>query len=257
MATGAIVEEVALNLEEVADVTRRINTAGVSFFAGGLVVGVAVGFYFGRRWQREKLRAEAYAEAEEDVTKIKEYYSAKLIAAEGQEAKRDLAGIIEDRGYSTRAEEEVAETTGPVHMPARMLPPPVPLRDDAPVEEEVVVVSEEAGQVVDIWDYAKEREARSPDRPYVINQEELGETQYAHVTYTYYAKDDVLCDEDDTPLPHGDVVVGQDNLKWGHGSDDIDVVFVRNDELEIDMEICRSHKSYEEEVLGHQRDEQN
>jgi hypothetical protein len=27
-------------------------------------------------------------------------------------------------------------------------------------------------------------------------------------------------------------------------------VFVRNDKLEIDMEICRLNKSFEEEVLG-------
>ena len=77
------------------------------------------------------------------------------------------------------------------------------------------------------------------------------EKGYSQVTYTYYAIDDVLVDEEnDHPLPHADIVVGLDNLQFGHGTDDDNVVFVRNDKLEIDMEICRLNKSFEEEVLG-------
>ena len=48
-----------------------------------------------------------------------------------------------------------------------------------------------------------------------------------------------LYEEDEQPLPHGDLIVGQDNLKCGHGTDDPDVVFVRNDKLQLEMEICR------------------
>ena len=57
-------------------------------------------------------------------------------------------------------------------------------------------------------------------------------------------------DEDGHPLPHADIIVGQDNLRFGEGTDDEDVVFVRNDRLQTEMEICRKHASFEEEVLG-------
>ena len=57
-------------------------------------------------------------------------------------------------------------------------------------------------------------------------------------------------DANDHPLPHADIIVGLNNLQFGHGTDDDDVVFVRNDERQLEMEICRVNKSYEEEVLG-------
>ena len=72
------------------------------------------------------------------------------------------------------------------------------------------------------------------------------------MTYTFYEVDEVMVEESGTrqPLDHVDFAVGLQNLKWGHGSDDPDVVYVRNDRLEMEMEICRLHKSYEEEVMG-------
>ena len=110
-----------------------------------------------------------------------------------------------------------------------------------------------------MWDYEKELAARTPEEAYVIHQNEFmhAESGYTQVTYTYYATDDVLVGEDERPIPHGDVVVGQTNLKWGHGTDDIDVVFVRNDKLELEMQICRVYQSYEEGVLGLQNDVEN
>jgi hypothetical protein len=74
------------------------------------------------------------------------------------------------------------------------------------------------------------------------------------VTYTYYSGDDVLVGEDERPIPHGDAVVGQGNLKFGHGTDDENVVYVRNDQLRLEMEICRTNSSFEEEVLGLEHD---
>ena len=57
MATDAVevvAEEVASNLEELAQATRRINVNSVTFFLGGLTVGAAVGFYFGHKWNKEE-----------------------------------------------------------------------------------------------------------------------------------------------------------------------------------------------------------
>jgi hypothetical protein len=77
------------------------------------------------------------------------------------------------------------------------------------------------------------------------------ETGYRQVNYTYYSLDDVLVGEDEEhPLPHADIIVGVNNLQFGHGTDDDDVVFVRNNEYQLEMEICRLNKSFEEEILG-------
>lgn len=245
MAIEGIVEEVAdevaTNLEEVARATRRINATAVGYVLGGVVVGAAIGFYFGYRFNKEKIRAEAFKQSEEEVARIREaYYEGVRVTP----TKPSVEEVIEERGYSTKVtiEEE------------RPLKPPVPVTTPPPVVAPRVEKSKDDG-----WDFPSELAARSPEAPYVIHQDEFSheENGYSHVTYTYYAGDDVLVDEDEHPLPHSDVIVGQDNLKFGHGTDDIDVVFVRNDKLELEMEICRLPTSYEEEVMGLNRDEGN
>ncbi len=239
MAIDTVVEEVADNLEEIAEATRRINTNSVAFFVGGAVFGCAIGFYWGYKYNKEALRAEAFQESKEEVALIREEYQRKTIAAE---PKPPIAEVMAEHGYSA---EEIAEHT------ERPLPAPVPVYD--PPRIRVLDKDKNTG-----WDYPEELKGRLEGEPYVIHQDEFsqGIDGYSKVTFTYYAGDDVLVDEGNGhPLPHADIVVGVNNLKFGHGSDDIDVVFVRNDRLEQDMEICRTPKSYEVEVLGLDNDD--
>ncbi len=258
MATGTVVdlvtEEVATNLEEVAEATRRLNPSNVGYFSGGLGVGVAIGFFFGYRFNKEKLRAEAFKKSEEEVAQIREEYQRRTAAVE----KAPLEEIIEERGYAVVREDP------------RPLPTPVPLisgmrsvtREDLDAANAfgahpalVSPTVNTSATEVDIWDYQAELQKRTQEEPYIIHRDEKVEMQnkddgYDSVTYTYYAEDDVLTDSDDDPLPNADQIVGQDNLKFGHGSDDPNVVFVRNDRLQLDMEIVRSPGSYEREVMG-------
>jgi hypothetical protein len=247
MATGALVEEVATNLEEVAEATRKIDTRALGFFFTGIGVGAALGFFYGYRWNREKIRAEIIKDNEEEIQEIREYYKSKIVAAE---QKPSVAEVIEERGYSTAVEDERASI--------RPLRAPVPVREPVSAPPAPPQVIYEGGKDKNQgWDYPAEVAARTQEHPYVIHQDEFkqGESGYSQTTYTYWAGDDVLTDTDNHPLPHGDIVVGQENLKWGHGTDDIDVVFVRNDMLELEMEICRVYQSYSEEVLGHEMPE--
>jgi hypothetical protein len=241
MATGAlaetVVEEVATNLEEVAQATRSIDPKALGYFGIGVGVGLALGFYWGYKANREKIKAEVLRDAEEEIKTIREYYQQKITAAE---PKPELGDVIEDRGYAPATP-----------APERMLRPPVPIIVTPPP----IVVYEGGKDKNAGWDYPTEVNQRDPEHPYVIHQDEFnnGQQGYEQTTYTYWAGDDVLTDTDGHPLPHADLVVGVDNLKWGHGTDDIDVVFVRNDKLNLEMEICRDYRSYEEEILGRER----
>jgi hypothetical protein len=101
---------------------------------------------------------------------------------------------------------------------------------------------------------------RNEDRPYVIHQDEFEskESGYDQISYTWFAVDEVMVEEGHTdPLTQTDFAVGLENLKFGHGTDDIDVVYVRNDKLELEMEITRHPGSYEEEVVGLDGNEPN
>lgn len=237
-----VTEEVASNLEEAAIATRQINASGAGYLFGGLLVGLATGFYVGNRWKRATIKAEALAHAEEEISSMRDYYKAKTTA--GQE-KPPIEDVVEDLGYSappipTSVKEAPTTKERKRSTSRRVTKPPVPVVEpDPPV-------------IMGNWNYAVELASRTPDEPYVIHKEEFRENDrgYSQVTYTYYEGDDVLTDETERPLPHADLVVGQNNLKWGHGSDDPNLVYVRNEKLASDMEICRSPGSYEEEVLG-------
>lgn len=238
MAAGAlaeeVVEEVATNLEEVAAATRRLDARAIGFFGLGLGLGLGVGFYFGHKWNKEKLRLEAFKESEAEVEAIRETYRRKEMVLE----KPRLEQVIEEQGYSTKVDR---------------LPAPVPIIETPTTlvevpEEAVDETPEDTSKNKDLgWSYPTELANRSPNTPYVIHQDEFfnSEHGYEKVVYTYFDGDDVLADDDNQPLLDGASIVGGDNLKWGHGADNFNVVYVRNDKLELEMEICRDPRSWE------------
>jgi len=237
MAAEAIVEEVATNLEEVAEVTRRINTAALGYFVGGVVIGVGVGFYFGQRFRKEKLRKEAFEQSEAEVAEIREMYrTGERVTAVPLE-KENVQDIIEKRGYSMKSEHDVRS----------LLRPPVPVTPDPVVSPltSIRIAPEE------VWNYGLEQSLRSGNAPYIIHEDEFrgSELGYQQIACTYYAGDDVLVDEDGDILSI-DSTVGNGNLRFGHGSGSDNVVFIRNDKLEVDMEVSRLPGSYESEASG-------
>jgi hypothetical protein len=104
------------------------------------------------------------------------------------------------------------------------------------------------------WDLHSELRRRTPDRPYVIHYDERHDMEgYSDVSYTYYAADDVLCNEKDEVIDPAerDDLIGEANLeRFGHGNPDPMIVFIRNDNLEILYEIIKSPNSFAEEVHG-------
>lgn len=254
MATEAVIEEVAQNLEEAAEVTRRLDSKFVGGFVGGLVVGVAVGFYFGHRWNKEKIRAEAFKKSDEEVKAIREFYqdTAKIVTE-----KPSLDDVVEQKGYST-----------PVEVPERPTRPPVPVQEAPPIlPKRDYVQPGIAKRHVDRekdknegWDYAVEVAKRSPSDPYIIHQDEYtqNEPEYIQVTYTYYAVDGVLTDEDEDRIDDPEPIVGLTNLGYfGHGADDYHVLYIRNEQLNLDFEVCLVPQSYEETVEGLSSDGEN
>lgn len=105
----------------------------------------------------------------------------------------------------------------------------------------------------DNFDYEKEIALRDESYPYVISEEEFlqGEKDYSQNKMTYFEADDILIDEDDSMIPDSDPIVGDTNLsRFGHGSNDKNVVYIRNEKLEIDIEVVRDEGSYVKGVLG-------
>jgi hypothetical protein len=107
--------------------------------------------------------------------------------------------------------------------------------------------------VNDDWDYEIEMAWRheNPGKPFVIHLDEYGEGGFDPAFYTFYDDDKILADEHDEVVDDVENLVGYENLeKFGHGSDNANVVMIRNVHLNLDIEVTRSHGSYGEDVAG-------
>lgn len=125
--------------------------------------------------------------------------------------------------------------------------------DKAPSEslDELDEVEEiEAAARVPEWNQEEEESERTPHAPYIISHDEFhnNPTPHRQTTLEYYAGDDVLCDEKQQPIHRQAVVVGK--LVFGHGSQDPNVVYIRNEELDAEYEVIRHEGTYQGEVLG-------
>jgi hypothetical protein len=217
-----VAEQVAEHLEDAAMVTRAIDWGRVGLLGFGLGLGICVGFYYGQRFNRARARDEAFRESEREVAKIREAYFSRI--------KPPLEEVVEEKGYITEEE--------------RPLKPPVPM-------PESVRYSERSQNQE--WDYTKELAKRTKNHPYIIHQNEFqnNELEYTQVNWTFYAVDNVLTDERDELVVRPELIVGMENLeRFGHGADDSNTVYIRNDRVQVEFEIIRTLKSYEVEVLG-------
>lgn len=209
---------------------EEVNVYGV--LGIGVGVGLGIGSALGYAVTKRKLETKFACIAEQEIAEMREHYSkAKAIVSE---PKPELAEVVEELGYAT-----VDDTF------------------DEPEPEEVVLVEEEPAvrNVFDSteWDYAKEMRNRDETRPYVIHIDEFvqGERDYEQTTLTYFADDDVLCDERDSVVDNRDEMIGLENLeRFGHGSGDPNTLYIRNPPLSLDIEIVRSEGNYAAEVHG-------
>jgi hypothetical protein len=101
-------------------------------------------------------------------------------------------------------------------------------------------------------DRVPERKPNS-DAPYVVSIDQHFEDDngYEKITVTYYEADDVLSDERDQMVNNFERIIGPDFTQhWGAASKDPNIVYIRNDKLEVDYEVIRDKRSYHVHVLG-------
>lgn len=241
---------------------RSLTGIKLSYAALGAACGVAVGAFIGFRLAYKKAQTKADDYVANEVDTMRKHYQDKALALENAVEKPKLEDLVRERGYtstdSTRPPLAVAPPAAVVEAAeeAREAEPTTPSPTVAVKPEPVVErhhnVFEDA-QVEDNWNYERELRGRSPVTPYIIHVDEQEEMGYETVTLTYYEGDDVLCRDDDSVIPEEDrdALVGEKNMvRFGHGSRDVHIVYIRNDEKEIQFEVIRSRNSYAEEVHG-------
>jgi hypothetical protein len=132
--------------------------------------------------------------------------------------------------------------------------------DEEPVEELRTInvfVEAENNPILDAdvteFETKKPLPERNPLKPYVISIDEFmsNESDYRQISISYFEGDDVLCDDRQIIITDKEGTVGVQNLDFfGELSHNDDILYVRNQILGCDFEICREPGKYEEVVLG-------
>ena len=114
--------------------------------------------------------------------------------------------------------------------------------DDISEESAEEEKSEVQRIVIDEGYTAEEAETKDP---YVISSDEFGFfDDYEEITLTYYA-DDILADDQDRIIEDKESIIGRDALSRLTNTDD-ETVYVRNEKLKVDYEICYDYKQFAE-----------
>jgi hypothetical protein len=242
-AVAEAADTVAEEATHIAEVSRRLSgreirlvLAGVG--VGGIVVGVAAFF------QDKRLRKQYEQQAEDEINQMREHFRAKEVAREEKPALEELQGVVEDAGYSNPktdpATKAVIDRLNQKNLHTE-------------VETHNVFEDQVAAPIEGGWDYATELANRLDNRkqPYVIHIDEHGELDNTETTFAYYEGDDVVCDEEDRIITNPEGIIGVDfREKFGHGSGDPNTVYIRNDEISADVEVCSTPGMYSIEVQG-------
>lgn len=224
----------------------------------GVLVGVAsvasagAGATLGYLEADKRAKAKYEQLAEEEIAEAKRFY-AKL-HKEGDFAQPETAlekYMAQVQDYTSEAEVTVTDGSETGVAVAETVEE---TDDGVEIQERAVNIFASSEPVVeDDFDYDAELESRTKDEPYVIANEEFyeNEPEYEQNTLTYFEGDDVLVDDKDQPIEDTDRTVGNANLlRFGHGSKDQNVVYIRNDRMQMDFEVLRSRGDYVKEVLG-------
>lgn len=249
------VDDAIDGIVEVVEIVRNNPVVLTAASVAGVAVGAAVGYFVARKLLTSKYEVQIAEEIEEarnffyNLNKVNENGENLspqdvLLSRQGEEA---VAAVHEYQGRVGESDIDEPVFEGEPHDDVRDEEQIEKLQKKAKKDRAVNVFSD------DVFDLDEEMKYRTEDKPYIITHDEYfaGEKNYDTQSLVYYSVDDTLCDEHDKPLENTDALVGDDHLaRFGSGSKDKNIVYVRNDRLETEYEIIRSKGSYLEEVLG-------
>lgn len=249
-----------------------------SYLLGGVLLGVGVGGVTGYLLGRHLVRTRA----EEEIAEMREHFRART-----EQVERDGAlgaftvlptmvrvdrVVTGDGVRSDRAADEArpADTYGSVDPED----PEFGLSEEDYEDDAVESIGDDDGG--DGFEDLQRQEANgSPDAlsdaigprsstppgqrgpgPYVITEEQFSEEcfDFQKLTVRYFNADKVLADNQDAVIKDIKWTVGEETLKQFEVNPNPDqpyIVYVRNEKIEVDFEICLDYGSYVEVVLGY------
>lgn len=235
--------------ERIASIIRHPLTIPMTVGVVSFGAGVGAGYILARKTGKE---AELYEIpqvnielTEEDLEEMEEEQVDVISIEDGETVVQtvDVEDFIktklEEHTKLVEVDGEKFEAEDEEHLKVVGSPPEI-----TPVHRNAF-----AGNDAD-WNYPEEARNRTTELPYIIHKDEFyaDEKDYSQLTLTYYAGDNIMVDDDESPIYNHERIVGP--LRFGHGSGDPKVFYVRNDRMKAEYEILEDQGLYSVEVLG-------
>lgn len=250
---------------------------------GGILVGAGIGYLVAsRRLQRRfDLRLDA------EVESVKEHYQQRALElteadrsslgwppsnpdSKSSSVGRALADAVEADSEDPGDDNDLAEVQRRF-LAEHGAKPVIVETQDGPVEVSGLRLPIEAAGplegIDDGEDYIEPADVvvaevtpkdRDTSKPYIMSYEEFADPPVGHqqITVTFYAADKVLTDDQDQPVPNHTLITGEFSaLSFGGVSKDPHVLYIRNEERDIDFEIILNAGSYADAILNYGRPE--
>lgn len=195
----------------------------------------------------------------EEIAKVKENYDRRYMTGDYESPEKAAEKLLGKDRVATEAHEALRDYQGGEGVVGDS---PETAEEIETLVREEVRQSNRAGRRRNIfedgveefdWDEELTRREQIGDaEPYIItHQEYMGDEELESKQLTYFLGDDIISDDEDRALTdeQEEALIG-DNLRFGYGSDDPNIVYVRNPRVGLNMEIVRSKGDYKVEVLG-------
>jgi hypothetical protein len=228
-------------IEVVRNDPKMLALAGIA----GIVAGGVGGYFIAK-----KILSDKYEERiEEEMSAAKQFY-AGLYKTDADGAVLSPQDVMAER-HGVEAVEALRAYQGVDDEPEMVGEP-----HDEVVDEEIITRLEGEAKknknvFDDTFDLEVEKEFRTPDAPYIITHDEYfaAEREYETVRLTYFEADDTLINEEDKIVDDVDGLIGEPHLvRFGSGSRDRKIVYIRNEKLETDFEVVKDKGSYLESL---------
>lgn len=250
-AVESVAVETVEDVVEVGEYLVTVTRNNPWVIGGVAVVAAGVGGYFGYRYAVKKLVA---------------HYDERLIRAQ-QESRAYYEKLASRGDFGTKVtEEDVVSAAALLENYQGDEDNPYGARtpEDKTTLQEIQDTTEPASKVVGPrsalrdgnWDIDQELALRSTlehGEPYVISYEEFNEGLSGQDPdeLIWYEGDSTLADMRGSIIPDTNRYIGDDNLlRFGEGSGDADMVYVRNEATGTDYQVNRSIGKFTKEVLG-------
>lgn len=197
---------------------------------GKTVIGFLVGLVIGSVLTYHGLKNKVEAEIDEEVDKIKEFYKDQL--------EKQQAEYFEKEEY-LKSKVDLADDKGIVVSKIINLNN-IEKFEEVPNEDTDNDIDESPSGAFEVF----KDDIIAQDKPFVIEEDRVGEYISYDLISLIYFSDGVLTDDWEVPVENPDETVGKEYIEYFETGED--VVYVRNDKLKCEFEITRDLRTYEE-----------